>query len=117
MKILAGVTWAKLPLLNGVSTTDTATAYVQQTSNSGIGINYSTSAGIKIPVSKKIYILAAIDYFSTGDIKFKDIKATVTTTKGTVGSPGYTISQSQVTGVVTQKINSVNVLAGIGIRL
>jgi hypothetical protein len=117
VKAMAGVVYASSPAITGSSITDTAQAYYKQSSKSALGMSYLTSGGIKYNLSKKISLLTNVEYFATSEIRLKDIKTTITTFKGTPGSPDYSAAQSIRTADGKQTIGTVNVVVGIGISL
>jgi hypothetical protein len=114
-KLMVGAVYVSSPKLYGESITDTAQAYVEQTSKSAFGVSYLVRAGIKYNLNKKWSFVAAIDHFATNSIKFKDVKATVTTFKTVGGLPQAT--QSSMTADASQTINALNLNVGISLRL
>ena len=116
-KIMAGAMYAQSPELNGKSFSDTATANFQQSKSSAFGFVYSFGGGFNYTLTKTVFLTSALAYFGSNKIVFKDVKTTFTTTKGTFGSPEYSVQQSATTGNGKQAISSVNVAAGIGFKL
>ena len=90
-KVMFGAVFAKSPELRGSSVTDTATAYILQSKSSAFGFIYSFGGGLNYYLNKAIFLSSALTYIGTTQITFKDVKASLTTTKGTIGSPGYSI--------------------------
>src|SRR5260221_7001671 len=116
-KGMIGGVYASSPKVNGKSITDTATAYYEQNSKSGIGISYLMGGGIKYQLSKKLSLHGELEYAESNDIKFKKIKTVLFTSHSSPGSPNYSVAQSIVTANGTQKITSINFRIGIGLRL
>jgi len=117
VKAMVGVIYASSPAISGSSITDTAQAYFKQSKGSGFGMSYLSAAGIKFNLSKKITLLTSLEYLGTSEIRLKDLKTTITTFKGTPGSPEYTAAQSIRTVDGKQSIGTVNIVFGIGINL
>jgi hypothetical protein len=115
-KLLVGPVYAESPEISGTSITDTATAKYEQTSSSSFGLAYLLSGGIKLHINKRLYFLTSLEYMGTNRMKYDDIEATLTTTKGSPG-PGFVISQYKVTGSSKQTISTINLVAGIAITL
>jgi hypothetical protein len=116
-KIMVGAIYAKSPKLNGSSITDTATAHIEQSKSSAFGFVYSFGGGLNYNLPKTFFLTSTVAYCETNQMKFKDVKATLTATKGTFGSPEYSVGQSTTTGNGKQIISSINISVGIGIRL
>ncbi len=116
-KVLIGVVYAKSPELKGSSITDTATANIVQSKSSAFGFIFSFSGDLHYYLNKVIFLSSAISYTGTNQITFKDVKAILTTTKGTFGRPDYSVQQSTTTGNGKQMISSVNLSLGVGIKL
>lgn len=115
---LFGPAYASTPKINGKSTTDTATATASQSSVHAWGLGYLVSGGVRYNISSRIFLSGALNIFGTNKITFKNIKATLNTTKGNPSSPGgMQVSQSTVTANGKQSITTVNLAAGIGLRL
>ena len=53
----------------------------------------------------------------TTRLNFNDIQVRSTTTKGSPGGPVYSMSQSLVTGRVTQQMSSLNISVGLLLRM
>jgi hypothetical protein len=115
-KAMIGIMYAVAPKLKGSSITDTAGAYIEQSSGSAVGFSFLLSGGIKYQLNNKISLLSNLDFLGTGNLTFKNIKATVTTTKGTTGSLNYSIQQSIATGNTKQKISSLNLNFGVAFK-
>jgi len=116
-KAMLGVIYVSSPGLNGSSITDTATAHVEQKGSTGFGMAWSLYGGLKFDKGKILFLSASLECSGSNKIKFKDIKSTITTTKGSPGSPGYSAQQTTVTVDGKQNINSLNFYIGIGLRL
>jgi hypothetical protein len=116
-KALAGYGYVSAPAIKGSSITDTATAHLEQTKSSACGLTYLVNGGLKIDISKNISLLTQVEYVSTAELRFDDVKATLTTTRGTPGTPGFSIAQSRITGQARQTISSLNVMAGVALKL
>jgi hypothetical protein len=116
-KAMLGAVYAKSPVLKGSSITDTATARIEQSKSSAFGFMYSFSGGVNYSLNKKVFLSAALTYAGTNQITFKEVTTTVTTTKGSFASPGFSVSQSLITADGKQPISSINLLLGIGINL
>ena len=112
-----GVLYAASPPLKGSSITDTASAIITQSKSTGFGMSYSFGGGIKYCLNKKIFFTTTLKYTGSNKVTFKDVKTTLTTTKGTYGSPDYYISQSITTTNGKQTFSSISLLFGIGIIL
>ncbi len=117
LKAAFGAVYASLPGFKGSSVTDTATAAIAQSKLSGFGLTYTVGAGINYALTKKIALFTIVDYNNTSDIKFDDVKSTLTTTKGTVGSPGYAVQYTELTTAGKQAISSINLMFGISLVL
>lgn len=117
IKATVGAVYASSPLLKGSSVTDTATAIIEQSKSSGVGLIYTIGGGINYSLTKKVFLFATLDYCGTSSLKFKDIKSTLTTTKGTSGSPAYSIQQTMTTTYGKQTFSSINILFGISLEL
>lgn len=115
-KAMLGPVYAESPAIKGSSVTDTATAVYEQTSSSSFGLAWLLSGGIKVNINRRLCFVTSLEYMGTNKLTFDDIEATLTTTKGTPG-PGFTISQSKATGSAKQTISTINLVAGIAIRL
>ena len=115
-RALIGALYASSPSLKASSITDTAAAYLTQSSGSAVGFSFLLGAGIKYKLSSRISLLSGIEYLGTTKLTFKDIKAVVTTTKGREGTLEHTVSQGFTTGNATQKINDLNLNFGIGLN-
>ena len=116
-KAMIGVIHVSAPRISGSSITDTATAYIEQSGSKAFGFTYSLSGGLKYDCGKKIFFLMNLGYTGTNNIRFKDITASITTTKGVFGSPDYSVQQAVVTGEGRQTISALNLLVGLGLRL
>lgn len=112
-----GILYATSPQLNGRSVTDTASAVITQSKSSGFGFIFSIGGGFDYYLGKRFVFTTALKYTGTNKVAFKGIKSTLTTTKGAVGSPNYSISQSTVTSDGKQSLNSINLSFGIGVFL
>lgn len=112
-----GVLYATSPQLKGSSITDTASAIITQGKSTGFGMSYSIGGGIRYYLNNKLFFTTILKYTGSNKVSFKDVKTTLTTTKGTIGSPDYSISQSTVTTNGKQTFNSISLLLGIGIIL
>jgi hypothetical protein len=116
-KAMLGAVYAKSPVLKGSSITDTATASIEQSKSSAFGFAYSFSGGVNYSLNKKVFLSAALTYAGTNQITFKEVTTTVTATKGSFASPGFSVSQSIITADGKQPISSINLLLGVGIKL
>lgn len=112
-----GALYAAAPELKGSSFTDTASAIITQTKSKGFGVIYSVGCGMNYQLTKKVFLTSTLNYTGTNNITFKNVKSTLTTTKGVAGSPNFTFQQSTITGNSKQTVSSVNVLIGLGISL
>lgn len=112
-----GALYATSPDLKGNSITDTASAHITQSKSSGFGLIYTLGCGLNYHLNKRMFLISTVNYTGSNNVTFKNIKSTLTTTKGTYGTPEYTIQQSQMTANGKQKFNSINLLFGIGISL
>ena len=117
IKATAGAVYASSPLLKGRSVTDTATAVIEQSKSSRIGLVYTIGGSVNYSLTKRVFLFTVLDYCGTNNLKFKDIKSTLTTTKGTFGSPDYSIQQTVITTEGKQTISSINLLFGISLVL
>ena len=117
LKAMPGIVYAKSPELKGSSFTDTATAVIIQSKSSGFGFIYSISGGLNYHLTRSLFLSSDVKYVGTNQITFKDIKATLTTTKGSYNSQGYSIQQSVTTVDSKQIISSINLSVGVGIKL
>ena len=117
IKATIGAVYASSPLLKGSSMTDTATAVIEQSKSSGVGLIYTIGSGVNYSLTENVFLFTTLDYCGTSDLKFKDIKTTMTTTKGMFGSPNYSIQQSIFTTNGKQTFSSINVLFGIRLVL
>jgi hypothetical protein len=116
-KAMLGAVYAKSPVLKGSSITDTATVRIDQSKSSAFGFIYSFSGGVNYSLNKKVFLSAALTYAGTNQIIFKEVTTTVTATKGSFASPGFSVSQSIITADGKQPISSINLLFGVGIKL
>jgi len=116
-KLMLGPLYAESPEIRGTSVTDTVTAVYEQTSSSSFGLAYLLSGGIKLHINKRLYFLTSLEYMGTNRMTFDDIEATLTTSKGVVGDPGFIITQSKLTGSARQTVSTINLVAGIAVRL
>lgn len=112
-----GASYIVSPNVKGSSISDTATAFVEQTKETGVGFSFHSAAGFTHPLSKKLYLTASLVYIGTGDIIFNGLQSTTRTTRGAYGSPNYITTASFTTFNAKQKLTSVNLLVGVGIRL
>mgnify|MGYP000928683398 CR=1 FL=1 len=112
-----GAAFVSSPLLKGSCVTDTASAYIEQSKSSGLGLIFSIGGGIKYSMTKRIALLTNMEYCRTSDIQLKDIKTTLTTTNGIAGSANYAIQQTSSTKNGDQIISSLNLSFGISIAL
>lgn len=117
IKATIGAVYVSSPLLKGSSLTDTAAAVIEQSKSSGIGLIYTVGGGVNYWVTKKIFLATSLEYCGTSNLRFKDIRSTLTTTKGTFGSANYSVQQSINTTTGKQAISSINILFGIGFVL
>jgi len=117
VKPMIGAVYVTSPELRGRRGTDTASAYMIQTSSKAWGFTYSLAGGIKYNIYSRLSLLASVEYIGTSRIKFKDVIMTVTATKGTPGLQDYMVQQSVYTGTAQQKISSLNLNIGIGLSL
>lgn len=116
-EVVAGILFAKSPQLKGSSITDTASAIITQDKSTGIGMGYSIGGGVKHYLNNTIFFIATLKYSGSNKVTFKDVRSTLTTTKGTYGSLDYSMAQSINTANGQQTFNSINLLFGIGIVL
>ena len=116
-RALIGALYASSPSLKASSITDTAAAYLTQSSGSAVGFSFLLGAGIKYKLTSRISLLSGIEYLGTTKLTFKNIKAVVTTTKGREGTIEHTISQGFTNGNATQSFNALNLNFGIGLNL
>jgi opacity protein-like surface antigen len=116
-KAMIGVIYAHSPKLSGNSTTDTSSAHIEQTDKSALGFTWLVSAGVLYNLNKNIFLLANLDYTGSNEIKFKNVKETITTMKGVPGSLNFSAEQSSVTGTSKQSISTLNFHAGVGFKL
>lgn len=116
-KIMIGAIYAKTPKLNGSSITDTASAHIEQSKSSAFGFAYSFSGGLNYNLTKTVFLTSTLAYIGTNQMKFKDVKTILTTTKGIYGRPEYSNQQSTTTGNGKQIISSINIFVGIGIKI
>jgi len=116
-KALIGAIYADVPGAEGRSITDTATASFVQTKTDSFGFTYSVDAGLKFDIAKTLSFLMTVEYTGTNNLRFDPATATFTATDGTPGTPGYSVSQSTVTGEPRQIISSVNLMVGVSIKL
>lgn len=112
-----GVLYATSPQLKGSSITDTASALIWQDKSTGFGMGYSFGGGVKYCLNNTLFFTTTLKYAGSNKITFKDVKTTLTTTKGAFGSPDYSISQSISTTNGQQIFNSISLQLGIGIIL
>jgi Outer membrane protein beta-barrel domain len=113
-KVMAGVVYAKSPGLYGSSVTDTAKATITQSSNHADGFEWLVSGGIKYNLTKKISLLAGVDYAGTNDISFHNIKTTFFTIHNYSTAMAYTSENfSEVSG--KQNMSTVHLNFGIGL--
>jgi hypothetical protein len=116
-KAMIGVIYAASPRLVGNSITDTATAHIEQSKSSAFGFTYSVSGGIKYNLHKRVFLLTNLEFMGTNNIRFRDVKVSIITFKGSPGSPDYSGQQSLTTTDGKQVISSLNINIGIGLRL
>jgi hypothetical protein len=112
-----GVLYVASPQLKGVSITDTATALITQSKNSGLGLIYSFGFGLNHYLNKKIFFTSTLNYVGTNKVTFKNVRTTFTATKGAPGSPNSSVQQSITTANGKQTLSSINLLIGFGIIL
>lgn len=117
IKATIGAVYTSSPLLKGSSMTDTAIAVIEQSKSSGIGIIYTIGGVVKYSLTKKVFLFTTLDYCSTSKLKFKNIRSTLTTTKGSNGSPDYSVQQTVTNTNGQQTIGSINLMAGISLVL
>lgn len=115
--IYTGVVYAGLPAIEGSSITDTATANMSQASGSTFGIISTVEGNLRFMLSDKISLRAGLAFMQTTRLNFNDIQVKSTTTKGSIGSPSFSIFQSTITGRVSQQMSSLNISAGLLLRL
>lgn len=115
--LYTGVVYAGLPAIEGSSITDTATARMSQTSGSTFGINSTVEGNLRFVLTDKMSLQAGIAFLQTTRLNFNDIQVRSTTTKGSPGGPVYSMSQSLVTGRVTQQMSSLNISVGLLLRM
>jgi len=116
-KLMAGLVYAASPKIDGESVTDTSYAHATQTSESAFGFGYLVGAGLKFRVTNKISFITGVDYFGTNRITFKDIVARVTVIRHPNDPATMSASQMQTTTDGKQVISSINLLAGIALKL
>ena len=116
-KALAGLAYVSAPAIKGSSITDTATAHIEQTKSSAWGPVYSVGSGLKFDINEKLSLLTQLEYITTANLSFDDVKATLTTTRGTQGTPEFSVAQSVATGQARQTISSINLQFGIALKL
>lgn len=111
----AGIVSASSPHLKGSSVTDTASAYIEQTKKTAVGFAFTTGAGYNYLFTKKLFLSAALSFTGTGNLSFKNIKTTLSTSQGMY--PANTLSQSTVISDGLQAVNTINISVGVGVRL
>ncbi|CAN5417047.1 hypothetical protein BH10BAC3_BH10BAC3_19060 [soil metagenome] len=116
-RVMIGAVYANSPKISGSSFTDVATAHIEQSKSSAFGFAYSIGGGVNYNFTKTMFLTSSLTYFGTNQLTFKDVKATLTTTEGSFGSPEYSVQQSAMTGNAKQIISAVNISVGIGIKL
>ena len=122
-KAMAGAACVSMPELKGEAYNDTSLIMVDQKKVSSIGFAYVLNAGVKYNLTKRFSLLAAIEYFSTANIKFKNV--TSTSFIGIYPVIPYTyilgnysvIDASSSTANVYQKLSSLNLNIGVGLNL
>ena len=112
-----GVLYVASPQLKGNSITDTATAIIKESKSSGFGLIYSFGFGLNYYLNKGIFLTSTLNYIGTNKVAFKNVKGTLTTTKGTPGTSNYFVQQSTVTANGKQTVSSINLSIGFGIIL
>ncbi|MBS1655974.1 MAG: hypothetical protein JSU05_14070 [Bacteroidetes bacterium] len=111
----AGIVYASSPHLKGASVTDTASAYLEQTKKTATGFAFTAGAGYHYSLTQKLFLAAALSFTGTGNLTFKNIQTTMTTSKGTY--PANSIYQSMIIANGRQAINTINLSVGVGVRL
>ncbi len=114
-KAMIGVMYIKSPELEAGSVTDTAIVHLEQGSRSAFGLAYLLSAGTKYNCTKKISLLVNLEFLGTSQIKFDDVKQTITIARMSTGTGGFFMQQT--TGTQKQAIGSLNLNVGIGLAL
>ena len=116
-KLQAGLVFVSSPEVDGSSITDTTNIHVTQTNASAFGFSYLVSGGLKIKLNAKINFLTSVEYFGTNNITFKNIVASLLAIKSTSNPANNTAFQNTTTANAKQRITSVNLFAGFGLRL
>jgi hypothetical protein len=122
---LAGLAYGQIPKMQAQSYSDTSYAILVQSGASAFGFSYSLNAGIKYALNKKLSLLFNAGYFGTAKINFKNISDGIVATNGGLVVPGvYSLSNSSYPiitdyggGSFNQTISSINISAGIGLKL
>lgn len=105
------------PAIKGSSKTDTSSASFTQTKAKSFAIVGEVGIGINYNLNSRYFIRGNLDVLTTNELRLKTITATINTAHGTsVGSPGYSISSSSITGIGRQTVSTLNAGVGIGIR-
>ncbi|MBL0134651.1 MAG: hypothetical protein IPP79_11900 [Chitinophagaceae bacterium] len=112
-----GPSYVSAPPINGSSVGTIASAYHEQTGGKSWGFGSEINIGLRKLVTDKLFLQFTASHFAAPSVSFKNISASTTITKGSPGSPDFSISKSTFTGTGKQSINSLNVGFCIGFRL
>jgi hypothetical protein len=122
-KAMAGAADVSSPELKGQAYNDTSLIMVDQKKVSAIGFAYALDAGVKYNLTKRISLLASVEYFTTANIKFKNVTSTsfigiypVIPNTYLPGNYSVLIANSNTVNAY-QKLSSLNINIGIGLRL
>ncbi len=114
-KAMIGVMYVKSPDVEAKTVTDTSIVQLQQGSKSSFGLAYLVSVGTKYNCTKRISLLVSLDFLGTPQMKFEDVRRTISTAELSAGLPAY--SMQQTTAHQKQSIGSINARVGIGLAL
>lgn len=116
-KGMIGVAYSVMPAFEGSSITDTATATLTQESEGAFAFNFSVGGSFRYLLSKKLYLLGGLDWRGTNSFRYDAVTTQITTTRGTPGTPEYSVSQSVHRRPRLQKIHTLNPRIGIAVQL
>lgn len=112
-----GFLYARSPVLYGQSINDSTTATIEQNSGKALGFAARLGMTVEHQLNPKLKIRFNNDFDLSGNVKFKDITATTTTTQGRYGSSNFIFTKSWVSGNLLQQINAIHLSLGIAYEL
>jgi hypothetical protein len=115
-KAMAGPIYVFGPEIKGESVSDTAIVQGKEPGSSALGFAYSIAIEAKYKASKKIRLVAELQYLGTNKIIFKNVTSSFSVAQYSNSIPGsFTVEGGKMNR--TQHIQSVNLNLGIELPL